>query len=101
MFTSRRLPQNLVPAYSIYPYLWCCPWCNLREVNIPFQQISKSGAASGYGGPSWNVRLLELAGRIPEQDRRLEVAQPGMNLFHVIEHVALRYKQILPSVVIE
>jgi hypothetical protein len=64
-------------------------------------QISKSGAASGYCGPTWNVQLLELAGRIPEQDGWLEVAQPGMNLLQVIQHVALRYKQILPSVIIE
>ncbi len=47
------------------------------------------------------IGALEASIVIERQQRRLFVMQHVVDLLYVVEHVALRYEQVLPAVVVE
>src|SRR5262245_43505786 len=80
------------------------PAAERRDDNVDVSvivDIAKSGASCGYGWQTWQIEFYELAIGIAEQGGGLPIPQAGMDLLHIVEHVALSYEQVFPAVVVE
>src|ERR1700679_614913 len=63
--------------------------------------MAECGAAASDRGCDPPIGALEAAIVIEREQRRLFVVQHVVNLLDIVEHMALRYEQILPAVIVE
>src|SRR5271156_309616 len=64
-------------------------------------QVAKRGATRGYRIRAPGVNAFEAAIMVHRQKRQFKVVKRGIDLFHIVQHMALGYEQVFPTVVVK
>src|SRR3982074_2255487 len=62
-------------------------------------QVAEGGSASGYGSSAAGIHALEVAIVIHRQQRQLPIVKRRIDLFDVVQNMALRDEKVLPAIV--
>src|SRR5258708_1994009 len=64
-------------------------------------QVTERRPAPGYWSRDSGISAFEPAVVIDRQQRQFEIVQRGIDVFHIVQYMALSHEQVFPTVVVE